>query len=92
MRNHILSWLKKLYFKDTRHALLNFQLIVSFDASRSSVGELGTWVFNQDSIGRTLVEMIIIDELLFRGLGCLFQWLILGLMSHQDELLAWTFM
>ncbi|XP_019196303.1 PREDICTED: zinc finger BED domain-containing protein RICESLEEPER 2-like [Ipomoea nil] len=31
-----------------------------------TVGEIGTWVFNQESIRRALVEMIIIDELPFR--------------------------
>ncbi|XP_019193746.1 PREDICTED: zinc finger BED domain-containing protein RICESLEEPER 2-like [Ipomoea nil] len=30
------------------------------------VGELGTWVFNQEAIRRALCEMIIIDELPFR--------------------------
>ncbi|XP_019161398.1 PREDICTED: zinc finger BED domain-containing protein RICESLEEPER 2-like [Ipomoea nil] len=37
-----------------------------------TVGEIGTWVFNQESIRRALVEMIIIDELPFRfveGIG-----------------------
>ncbi|XP_019170565.1 PREDICTED: zinc finger BED domain-containing protein RICESLEEPER 2-like [Ipomoea nil] len=52
--------------KDTRQSLLTFQAITNSDASPPTVGELGTWVFNQEAIRRALVEMIIIDELPFR--------------------------
>ncbi|XP_019166614.1 PREDICTED: zinc finger BED domain-containing protein RICESLEEPER 2-like [Ipomoea nil] len=66
LRNHMLSCLKNPHSKDTRQSLLTFQAITNSDASPATVGELGTWVFNQEAIRMALVEMIIIDELPFR--------------------------
>ncbi|XP_019173583.1 PREDICTED: zinc finger BED domain-containing protein RICESLEEPER 2-like [Ipomoea nil] len=62
------SCLKNPHSKDTRQSLLTFQAITNSDVSPGTVGELGTWVFNQEAIRRALVEMIIIDELPFRFL------------------------
>ncbi|XP_019176190.1 PREDICTED: zinc finger BED domain-containing protein RICESLEEPER 2-like [Ipomoea nil] len=58
--------LKNPHSKDTRQSLLTFQAVTNSDASPATVGELGTWVFNQEAIRKALVEMIIIDELPFR--------------------------
>ncbi|XP_019161967.1 PREDICTED: zinc finger BED domain-containing protein RICESLEEPER 2-like [Ipomoea nil] len=65
LRNHMVSCMKNPHSKDTRQSLLTFQAVATSDASEPTVGELGTWVFNQETIRRALVEMIIIDELPF---------------------------
>ncbi|XP_031108518.1 zinc finger BED domain-containing protein RICESLEEPER 2-like [Ipomoea triloba] len=65
LRAHVLSCLKNPHSKDTRQSLLTFQAVVNSDSDEPTVGELGTWVFSQDSIRRALIEMIIIDELPF---------------------------
>ncbi|XP_031106294.1 zinc finger BED domain-containing protein RICESLEEPER 2-like [Ipomoea triloba] len=65
LRAHILSCMKNPHSKDTRQSLLTFQAVVNSDSDEPTVGELGTWVFSQDSIRRALIEMIIIDELPF---------------------------
>ncbi|XP_019150660.1 PREDICTED: zinc finger BED domain-containing protein RICESLEEPER 2-like [Ipomoea nil] len=66
------SCLKNPHSKETRQSLLTFQAVTSVTDGQPTVGEIGTWVFNQESIRRALVEMIIIDELPFRfveGIG-----------------------
>ncbi|XP_019194886.1 PREDICTED: zinc finger BED domain-containing protein RICESLEEPER 2-like [Ipomoea nil] len=68
----MVSCLKNPHSKETRQSLLTFQAVTSLTDGQPTVGEIGTWVFNQESIMRTLVEMIIIDELPFRfeeGIG-----------------------
>ncbi|XP_019183659.1 PREDICTED: zinc finger BED domain-containing protein RICESLEEPER 2-like [Ipomoea nil] len=65
LRNHMVSCMKNPHSKDTRQSLLTFQAVATSDASEPTVGDLGTWVFNQETIKRALVEMIIIDELPF---------------------------
>jgi len=72
LRAHMQSCLKNPHSKDLRQSLLTFQAVSTSDASEPVVGEIGAWVFNQESIRRALVEMIIIDELAFRfveGIG-----------------------
>ncbi|XP_019169717.1 PREDICTED: zinc finger BED domain-containing protein RICESLEEPER 2-like [Ipomoea nil] len=72
LRNHMFSCLKNPHSKETRQSLLTFQAVTSLTDGQPTVGEIGTWVFNQESIRRALVEMIIIDELPFRfveGIG-----------------------
>ncbi|XP_019196335.1 PREDICTED: zinc finger BED domain-containing protein RICESLEEPER 2-like [Ipomoea nil] len=66
LRTHMFNCLKNPHSKDTRQSLLTFQAVTNSDASPATVGELGTWVFNQEAIRKALVEMIIIDELPFR--------------------------
>jgi len=69
---HMLSCLKNPHSKDTRQSLLTIQAVNTSDSSETIVGEIEAWVFNQDSIRRALVKMIIIDELPFRfveGIG-----------------------
>ncbi|XP_019200246.1 PREDICTED: zinc finger BED domain-containing protein RICESLEEPER 2-like [Ipomoea nil] len=72
LRNHMVSCLKNPHSMETRQSLLTFQAVTSLTDGQPTVGEIGTWVFNQESIRRALVEMIIIDELPFRfveGIG-----------------------
>ncbi|XP_019173804.1 PREDICTED: zinc finger BED domain-containing protein RICESLEEPER 3-like [Ipomoea nil] len=70
LRNHMFACLKNSHSKETRQSLLTFTAVTTFDTQGGSegvVGELGTWVFNQEAIRRALCEMIIInDELPFR--------------------------
>lgn len=66
LRNHMLNCLKTPYSKETMQSLLSFQLVST--APESSEGVLSCWVFNQDSIRKTLACMIINDELPFRFL------------------------
>ncbi|XP_019160034.1 PREDICTED: zinc finger BED domain-containing protein RICESLEEPER 2-like [Ipomoea nil] len=66
LRNHMVSCLKNPHSKDTRQSLLTFQAVTSLTSGQPTVGEIGTWVFNQESIRRALVEMIIINEFPFR--------------------------
>ncbi|XP_019181603.1 PREDICTED: zinc finger BED domain-containing protein RICESLEEPER 4-like [Ipomoea nil] len=74
LRNHMVACLKNPHSKDTRQSLLTFNAVSSSapGCSEGVMGELGTWVFNQETIRRALCEMIIIDELPFRfvdGIG-----------------------
>ncbi|XP_031112250.1 zinc finger BED domain-containing protein RICESLEEPER 2-like [Ipomoea triloba] len=80
LRNHIMACLKNPHSKDTRQSILTFN-VVSTSGTDAPEGVLGTWVFDQEAIRRALCEMIIIDELSFRGEyiakaleSCLLEW------------------
>ncbi|XP_019179266.1 PREDICTED: uncharacterized protein LOC109174487 [Ipomoea nil] len=52
LRNHMVSCMKNPHSKDTRQSLMIFQVVATSDASEPTVGELGTWGFNQETIRR----------------------------------------
>ncbi|XP_019172939.1 PREDICTED: zinc finger BED domain-containing protein RICESLEEPER 2-like [Ipomoea nil] len=57
LRNHMYACLKNPHSKETRNSLLTFTAVTTFDTQGGSegvVGELGTWVFNQEAIRRAL--------------------------------------